>query len=224
MTLKQRNLLIAVLAIILIAGGIFYYNNRNREVPSNDLTTEPPGNPNETPSGPPLTGGGGETVEESAQNKEKWNTAMKNAGIAFGKGDYDRAITFYNEALSYYKTDEPYSGLFLAYSAQNNAEQARIAIEAAIKLNPLFVEHWKSKLSLLDEKTNVSFADLKKIYQEGILKVDPRTKVNLVVYFAAMAERNGEKAEAIALWEYAKELYPQNTLIYQAQIDRLVAS
>ena len=149
---------------------------------------------------------------------------MDNARAAFGKGEYDKSISFYNEALSYYKGDEPYSGLFLAYSAQNNAEQARIAIEVAIKLNPLFVEHWKSKLSLLDEKTNVSFADLKKIYQEGILKVDPRTKVNLVVYFAAMAERNGEKAEAIALWEYAKELYPPNTLIYQAQIDRLVAS
>jgi len=231
MTQEQiRNIIMGVAAVALVVGGIFYYQRRQTPTTNTITTPTPPPQVGEEPSPPSEggvlapSGGGGNAEELKAQEavkKAKWNTAMDNARTAFGKGEYDKSIAFYNEALSYNKTDTVYSGLFVVYSAQNNIDQARIAIETAIKLNPLFTEYWKSKLAMLDEKTNVSYQDLKNIYTEGLLKVNPKTKIDLVTYFAGMAERNGEKSDAISLWEYAKNLYPANTSIYQAEVDRL---
>ena len=162
-------------------------------------------------------------ISQSA-NKDSYNFAMDNARNAFNKGEYDRAVFYYNEALPYSSDkdrDTIYSGLFIVYSTQNNIDKAITALDTAISLNPLFTEYWKSKLSFLDEKTSVSFLDLKKIYEEGLEKTDPSTKINLVTYFATIAENNKENEKAIELWEYAIELYPQNTEIYQAEIDSL---
>lgn len=230
---QTKNLIISIVAITLIIGGIFYYQKKNRQavlpkdtdtaVKGEDIipTPEPEPTKEELLQKKVDSANTEELKAQEAVKKAKWNTAMGNARTAFGKGEYDKAIIFYNEALSYYKTDTGYSGLSVVYGAQNNIDQARIAIESAIKLNPLFTEYWISKLSLLDDKTNVSYQDLQKIYNEGLTKVDPKTKINLVTYFAGVAEKNWQKDDAISLWEYAKNLYPQNSSIYQAEIDRL---
>ncbi|OGI88400.1 hypothetical protein A2995_00880 [Candidatus Nomurabacteria bacterium RIFCSPLOWO2_01_FULL_33_24] len=170
----------------------------------------------------------GEIGEETSTaslsaNEERFSFAMNNASKAFGKGEYDQAISYYNEALSQgsSKEDIVYAGLSTVYTAQNNIEQARIAIDKAIKFNPLYTEYWIWKLGLLDEKANLSFADLKRIYEEGLEKCDSRTKINLVTSFARLAENNEENDEAISAWEDAKEIYPLNKAIYQEEIDRL---
>ena len=146
---------------------------------------------------------------------------MTNARTAFGKGEYPKAIGYYDEAVLYSKVDTVYSGLFTVYGAQGEWEKARASLDSAIALNPLYTEYWKWKLTVLDGKTASSFQDLQKVYEEGLLKGDKRTRVNLVTHFASIAEGNAQKSEAIALWEYAKQLYPQNGVIYQAEIDRL---
>ena len=227
---KKINYLIGgVAGLLLIIIGVYYYQNKNKVVPVEENNIV---NNEENSASVPLTkveedkikadqANTAELKTQEAARKAKWNTAMINARTAFGKGEYDQAIAFYNEALSYFNTDTGYSGLFVVYSAQNNIGQARIAIDAAIKLNPTFTEYWKSKLTLLDEKTEVSYADLKGIYEEGLLKVNPETKVDLVTLFASIAERNYQKADAIVAWEYAKQLFPTNSVIYQAEIDRL---
>jgi len=225
---QTKKVIIAIVAILLIVGGIYYYKN----IVNRTLTPEQEVVYDENNLSTPLTkeeelknkadlANSDELKAQEAVRKAKWETSMKNAQMAFGKGEYDKSIAFYNEALTYFNKDEAYSGLFVVYSAQNNIDKALIAIDSAIKINPKFTEYWKSKLSLLDDKTDVSFTDLKKVYEEGILKVDASTKINLVTHFAVIAEKNWQKFEAISLWEYAIRLYPDNKLIYQAEIDRL---
>jgi hypothetical protein len=51
--------------------------------------------------------------------------------------------------------------------------------------------------------------------------VNSQTKVNLVTQFARIAESNGERKEAIDLWTYAKTVYPENSSVYQQEIDRI---
>lgn len=233
MTKEQNNLIIGFVAVILILGGIVYYQKKYRqtvipedtdtsfELDNKISTLEPEPTKEELLQKKVDSTNAQELKSQETVKKAKWNTAMDNARVAFGKGEYDKSVAFYNEALSYQKTDTVYSGLFVVYGAQNNIDQARIAIESAIKLNPLFTEYWISKISLLDNKTNVSYQDLQKIYSEGLLKADLKTKINLVTYFAGTAERNGQKDDAISIWEYAKNLYPQNSSIYQGEIDRL---
>ncbi|OGI84398.1 hypothetical protein A3A92_02255 [Candidatus Nomurabacteria bacterium RIFCSPLOWO2_01_FULL_37_49] len=230
---QTKSLIISIIVIVLIVGGIFYYQKNKRVVAPaenenpNTSTLEENLIPTPEPEAEELLqkkvneANAQELKAQASVKKAQWNNAMNNARTAFGRGEYDKALVFYNEALSYEKTDTVYSGLFVVFSAQNNIDQARVAIDAAIKLNPLFTQYWKDKLSLLNDKTNVSYQDLKNVYSEGLLKVDPKTKIDLVTYFAGVAERNGQKVDAISLWEYAKNLYPQNSIIYQGEIDRL---
>ena len=80
----------------------------------------------------------------------------------------------------YKDSDTAYIRLFDVYNAQNNIDDARVYLEKAIQKNSAYTEYWTIKLIFLDEKTNVSYLDLKKIYEDGLLKVNSQTKVNLV--------------------------------------------
>lgn len=215
---QTRYIIISLIVLVLIVGGVFYFQKKYKSAILEKSNTEIPTNNDNLDA---QTQGSTQGMTASDPNGD-FNKAMKNAQIAFGKGEYDKSITYYNEALSYIKTDKVYSGLFLVYSAQNNIDKARIVIDSAIKLNPSYVDYWKWKLSLLDEKTEVSFLDLKGIYEEGLLKVDAKTKINLITHFAGIAERNSQKTEAVAIWEYAKQVNPTKKAVYQTEIDRLV--
>jgi tetratricopeptide (TPR) repeat protein len=160
----------------------------------------------------------------SSFDKEKFNLAMNNAQKAYVNKEYAQAINYYNEALTYKASDKVYTGLTLVYSSLNNWAKALESINLAIKINPLPPDYWNWKLDLMDEKTDSSYQDLKKVYNEGLYKVDQKTKVNLVTHFTIIAENNNEIQEAINIWKYAIELYPKNKTIYQAEIDRLQAS
>jgi tetratricopeptide (TPR) repeat protein len=158
-------------------------------------------------------------VVEVDSNAVRFNEALQKARTAFIKQDYRTAISKYNLALTYKNSDIGYAGLFATYGAQNDWIKAQSAIDNAIKINPSYTDYWNSKLDMLDEKMGYSFTSLKEVYDEALSKVDSRTKINLVTHFARIAENNNEKEEAIKLWQYAIKLNPNNTDIYQAEID-----
>lgn len=224
MTKEQiRNLAMGIIALAIIVGGIFYYQKHKSPITPDintiEETTE--NTDQEKVSNPNTTEDSSQESENIEENKTKFNTAMKNAVTAFNKGDYDSAIKYYKEALSYQDVDTAYSGLFNVYGAQGDWVSAQKALDSAIKLNPQFVDYLESKLTVADEKTEATFQDLKKIYEDGLAKVDPKTKINLVTFFARMAENNNENTEAASLWGYAIEMYPTNKTIYQQEIDRI---
>lgn len=230
MFIKQRNLIMAVLAIVLIVGGIYYSKQRNL---SNSLLVEyPEGEVDKDfssippQSGIPQEGNTGQSATSTSASteltlKQKFDLVMKNASKASLKGDYVLALKYYNDALLLKKSDVVYSGMFNVYSAQQNWVKAEETINNALEINPKYTEYWKWKLTLLDERTSATFTDLKKIYEEALIKSDRRTKINLITHFATIAEYSGEKGEAISLWEYAKEINSIKSAIYQAEIDRL---
>lgn len=154
-------------------------------------------------------------------NKTKFNTALANGSTAFNDKDYTKAISYFDEALTYSKSDVVYVRLFSAYSAKGDWNKALEMIDQAIELNPTYTDYWIYKLVAMDEKTTASFTVLKAVYDQGMTKVDPKTKINLMTNFARMAENNGQKNEAIAVWNKAIEVYPQNKTVYQTEIDRL---
>ncbi len=227
---KIINIVIGVIAAVLIVGGFFYY----KSIKNPDIEEKTTGLPESTENNG--AAGGEEALEPSSSGandpqirivappeKAKFDTAMSNGNKAFLSGNYSQAIVYYSEALTYNKTDVVHARLFAAYSAQNDTIKAQTAIDTAISLNPKYTDYWNYKLIFMDQKTDASYSDLKKIYTEALSKVDSKNKVNLVTHFAEIAESNGQKSEAISLWEYAKNLYPANTALYQAEIDRLRA-
>jgi len=223
---KINYLIIGVTALLLIVLGVFYYKGRSLK--------EPPQGPSlveaisilENPSdelGTILTPEPEATVPalSAEEIKAKFNTAMDNARTSFRNKDYSQSIVYYKQALTLQNTDTPYSGLFIVYGAQGDWVNAQKVLDLAIKINPLFVDYWISKLTVLDEKTSATYQELKNVYNEGLSKVDPKTKINLVSYFAGIAENNGQITDAITAWTYSKQLFPENSSIYQTEIDRL---
>lgn len=220
---KVKNIII-LLAVVLIGFMIFFYSSKPKEVVNNNEITE---NQEEVLSN--------EQNEEDEQSvvltpdntltsqeiNTKFNTAMSNASNAFIKADYNLAISYYNEALSYKKYEGTYAGLYNVYLTQKQWLKALDAINNAININPLLGDYWKWKILVLDEGMKSNFSELKKVYDEGYPKVKTEEKINLITYFARLAGNKGYKSDAISAWQKAIELNPGMKAVYQAEIDAL---
>ncbi len=219
-----------MILILAIAGFMDYKKRTDKEVKNSDLNnvSEPVDNSvvpsentdtstiNTTSANTPKP-----TVKPSDNNQIKFNTALSNGNTALLNKDYVKALEYYNEALKYKNSDLVYARMFSLYTAQSNFTKALESINKAIELNNIYTDYWNDKLVLLDNQTNTTYLELKTIYEEGLTKVDPKTKINLITNFARIAENNKQYGEAKTAFTYAKEIYPQGALIYQAEIDRL---
>ncbi len=222
-----RNISIALFGIILIFLGVKYFkpdaprDDLGQEIVEEEIVGE------EEESEVVEEGEVAEPSVESGKpvisdpNKAKFDQALISANTATLAGNHAQAIVYLNQALTYKDSDVVYVRLYSAYNAQGNTAEALKAINKAIELNPSYTDYWNTKIVFMDEKTSASYTELKAVYSDGLAKVDSRTKINLVTSFAGVTERNGETADAISLWEYAKNLYPAGASSYQAEIDRL---
>ncbi len=218
-----KNIIIGLVVVLLLLGGLFYFTKDKEDTESQNTNTAT-SSEQENLENLDISDANDQISLSFSTNESKFTTAMNNARTAFGKGEYAASIGFYTEALTYKRLDVVYSGMYVTYAAQNDWVNAKIALDTAISINPLYTEYWNWKIDLLDEKTNTSYQDLKNIYNEALLKVDPKTKINLVTHFARIAENNNQKNEAINVWKYAAEIYPENAHVYQSEIDRLQQS
>ncbi len=230
---QTQNIIIGSVIVLLIAGGAYYSNQKTQTIPTETDTSESdvvvdnidttPTKSADTSTKKPVANTN--TVDTtnvlSPEKKISFDAALTQGSNAYNQGDYGAAITYYKTALKYSESDIVYVRLYTIYNIQGDTEKAGVAINTAIRLNPAFTDYWSTKLLFLDQKTNTSYADLKKIYEEGLTKVNPKTKVNLVIQFAGVAEANGQISDAVSMWTYAKTLFSENASAFQAEIDRL---
>ncbi len=160
-------------------------------------------------------------IDFSNPKQEKFNQAILDGDKSFLNKDYQQSIVYYNQALSYVNSQIAYVRLFNTYNVMGDVNKAIESIDKAIALKPLFVGYWNTKIQYLDDKTAMSFAELKTVYTQALSKVDPKSKIDLVTSFARIAESNNQKSEAIALWQKAIELNVGMSATYQVEIDRL---
>ena len=217
--MKKYPIYIFVILVVILGGALYFFSDKKdiiariqdvyKDVYKKDagIRVINNGNNKDAPIGPV------ESVD--------FNDAMKRAQEAFGKKEYDRSINYYKEALTFEKSDKAYSGLYVAFTAQQDWAKAVEYLGKAIEANALNGDYRKWQLTILDEKTNATFTDLKKLYDEAMPKIDPRARVDLTTHFARLAGNSGEKVEAVLLWEKAKVLYPDRANIYQTEIDKL---
>ncbi len=222
---QTKNIIIISAVVILLALGFFFSRKNISEAPINEVvdeesSTNTENNPEEAVATPETKE---DVVNTDSTDKQKFSQLLTDGNKEFTNKNYDEALKLYTKALDYsgQSLDVVYVRMFAVYNMQNNIEKARFSIDKAIAKSPSYTDYWVTKLVFLDEKTPVSFADLKKMYEEGLAKVDSRTKINLITTFARIAESNKENSTAISVWEKAKEVYPSNKDIYQKEIDRL---
>lgn len=220
-------LILAVIGLGIIVGGLIVYKKQiNRDIENIDLE-----NKEEVIDSDIV-----DEDKEEVKTDDKYLTNTKNPTIdtdtkfndnlalgstAMNSKDYTKALEYFNKALTYKNSDLVYARIFSVYSAKGEWANALTTIDKAISLNSSYTDYWNSKLTLLDDKMTTSFEGLKSVYEQGLSKVDNRTKVNLVTNFARIAENNQKIDESIKAFTYAKEIYPDHNSIYQAEIDRL---
>lgn len=219
--------ILIILALGVIVGGLIVYKKQiNKDIENIDLENK------EEVADTDVV----DVDKEEVKTNDKYLTNTKNPTIdtdtrfnenlalgstAMNSKDYTKALEYFNKALTYKNSDLAYARIFSVYSAKGEWANALTTIDKAISLNPSYTDYWNSKLTLLDDKMTTSFEGLKSVYEQGLVKVDNRTKVNLVTNFARIAENNQKIDEAISAWNYAKAIYPDRSSIYQAEIDRL---
>ncbi len=224
---QTKSIIIASAVVIVVAGAIFYsLRHPNKVIPENNdsIGQESVENPSDTTETLENKDSMATTVLDSSSiTTQNFNATIKNAQTAFGKGEYTKALNYYDQALSIMKKDVVYSGMFNVYTAQGEWTKALSAVNSAISLNPSFNEYWKSKLTLMDDKLNSPYEDLKSVYNKALGSVKSTEQINIIIHFARISESNGHVADAISAWEKAATLYPQNSVIYQDEINRLKA-
>ncbi len=218
---KQKIKLIVSIVIVIVLGIYFFVvKNTDNKLVQEQVDLQPDSQPN-TVDQNGLNKETSVTTEFLQPNKKEFNIAMSNAREAFIVKDYEKSLAYYNEALSYNKSDSAYAGMYTVYTAQSKWINAIDSLSKAIEINPSFTDYWKWKLDLMDQKTTATFLEIQKIYQEGLKVVNSTTKVNLVTTFARIAENNNEKNIAISTWKEAIKLQPEAEVQFQAEITRL---
>ncbi len=221
MKAQTKYIAIGALAVAVIFGGAYYFaaiENQSSSIGESDLATNTDSTSNATVS--TISNTASASVGGSIDN-QNFNLAMSDARKAFALKDYAGAIKNYTSALRYKNADTAHVGLYTVYTAQSKWREALTELNKAIDISPDNTDYWKWKISLLDETTDTGYGSLKDTYTAGLKVVNSKTKINLVTYFAGVAERNNQKEDAIVAWQDAIALYPQSTAIYQAEIVRL---
>ncbi len=152
---------------------------------------------------------------------KRFDEAIASAQVAMLNKQYDKAISMYTIALNNKKSDIAFSGMFNAYAALNDWKNAEESLNSAISLNPLNPEMWKNKLTLMNEKTNATYDDLQKTYDQGMKIIPIDSRIDLVTHFARISENKDRISDSIKLWRLAIQLYPDNKKAYQSEIDML---
>ena len=239
---NTKYLVVVVLLVVLV--GVYYYANRGgksstvstTENTSDDTTsivgenastenmsTENQGDLVDSADTTDAVGSLKASVASSA-DIASYNQAMSDAQKAFGKGDNKTAIRGYTNAIRYSNTDVAHAGLYVTYSSMQRWSDAFRELNKAIDLNPLNSDYWRWKMTLVSERVGQTYQAVKAVYEDSLKKVDPKTKVNVVTHFAGMAEKYGNKADAVGAWQLAIALLPEKTSVYQAEINSLMAT
>lgn len=104
----------------------------------------------------------------------------------------------------------------LAYKGQGVTDKAKEYIQKALNLDDTDPKTWLAQLDLNSDLLN---DQLKAIYLQAIAAT--KSNLEIMVSYAHFAEKIGNKATAIAVWETARNGDPGNAAKYEAEIARL---
>lgn len=108
---------------------------------------------------------------------------------------------------------QTYSALLWVAGQQDHAISE---INTAISLKGNEFNFWLSKIMY---SVSLKPEAIEQIYQNALTATD--NNINIVTSFAVFEEKNGDRDGAISLWKKAQTLFPEQSNIYQQEIDRL---
>ena len=98
-------------------------------------------------------------------------------------------------------------------------KQAEASIQKSLELQPNNPDAWRRYLLLAEKKLDWSESGIRDLYV--VAETAVRDKTDIYTSFAGYLEKIGDIEGAIEQWERAREVYPENKEVYEAEIARL---
>lgn len=132
-------------------------------------------------------------------------------------GKYQAAIDAL-KPIDYEKSNNTrlWAAFTVAYQALGDIANAKITARKALDIDDERADLWTPFLSLSADLPN---DQLKALYLQAITKT--KSNVDVMISYAKFSEKIGDKATAIAAWETARNVDPDNASKYESEIARL---
>lgn len=134
-------------------------------------------------------------------------------------GEYGIAKDYLDKAR---ELDPGNTNLMQTYSSllalMGDKKGALKLIDEAIEIYPVESNYWLWKIDL-EKDLGISEKGLERVYQDALVQISE--ELNIVVSYASFLRDVDKIEDSIIQWEKAIELYPENRITYQQEIDNL---
>ena len=221
-TKKTLYIVLGVIIVIALGFGINSYI-KNRE-PKPDLSLQEILNLSEKERIAALEAQVGDLKRESqrlAENAEagtKFSVYIRLAEAQIAIGKYDEAIETLNaipeEKKNTSRTPIAYAR---AYKGKNDFGKAKENIDKALVIDNELPEALLLNLEI--SAATLPNDQLDALYRDAITKT--KSNLDIIISYARFSEKIGNKPQAIAAWETARNLNPEKSADYEAEMARL---
>lgn len=136
-----------------------------------------------------------------------------------GLGKIQQAREMCETALKYYPNNsDAMVQLADLWAKAGDMTQAKHWLEEDLKLNPTNQNIWLRFIQI-NQNLGLQNGELANIYGQALLSTG--SHIDVLTSAAKFEEQIGNISQAIEFWQQAKEKYPQNSTIYQQEIERL---
>lgn len=158
-------------------------------------------------------------LNENKTPEEKYFLYIKIGDILNDLGRLNVARKAYENAIDN-KSDgvTAYIDLYDVLVEMNDLKAANRNLKKALELNNSSV-YWRKYIEFRKSKLIASPEELNEIYLEALSKTE--SHISIVVIYARFLEEQGNKQGALDYWRKAKEIDPENSSTYEAEITRL---
>lgn len=137
----------------------------------------------------------------------------------FGLGELQKSKEAYDFVLTLSANQEQaLVGLATIYNEIKDSASERSVLERAVEATPKNTDIWLRYITV-NKNSGATIDQISELYIQALEKTERH--VDIIVSYATFLGELGKKVEAIKLWQEAKKKYPSNSVMYQAEIDKL---
>ncbi len=156
---------------------------------------------------------------QASYRDEAVNTYSALAEEYYGLGDFQKSKEMYESAL---KLDPKnvlvLVSLVVTLREGGDLSGAESTLRSAIQDNPKYADAWLALIALR-QKQNAGNNEIGSLYDQALKATD--SNVDILTSDAEYQEKIGQTAQAISLWQEAKQKNPQSAAAYDDQINLL---
>lgn len=140
-----------------------------------------------------------------------------------GMGEYKTSLEWLNKAVNIFP-DKPlaYGQTGEVQRLMKDYDKATENFRKALALTPENANLWAALIDTYKVSNTYTAQGMKDLYEEALSKTN--SSINIVTLYAQFLQTNNDLPGAVKYWKIAIEKNPQDSALYQAEIDKIQSS